>query len=1103
MSSSFQSDSSPRSSWLPRGLLALLLVLVAVGGVAPADAQEEEGEDDSGITSGVISSLSWRSIGPAFMSGRISEIAVDPTDHDIWYAAAASGNAWKTTNAGITWTPIFESYGSYSIGTIVVDPHDPNTIWIGTGENNSQRSVGYGDGIYKSVDAGKSFRRMGLEDSEHIARILIHPEDSDTVFVAAQGPLWSDGGDRGVYMTGDGGETWTKLLDISPMTGVSDLVMDPRDPDVLYASAYQRRRHVWTLLDGGPESGIYKSVDGGESWNELTGGLPSGDKGRIALAISPQRPDVVYALVDAADDQEGTYVSTDAGASWSKRSDYVSGSPQYYQELIVDPHQFDRLYSMDTFTQVTDDGGRTWNSVGEADKHIDNHALWIDPHDQDHLINGNDGGVYESFDRGETWRFIPNLPLAQYYNMDVGNDAPFYTVCAGTQDNATHCGPARNDSVNGVLSSDWYVPVFGDGFEPAIDPTDSDIIYAQWQHGGLVRYDHHTGESVDVKPRESADGPPLRWNWDSAVMISPHDNERLYFGAQMLFRTDDRGNSWRPISGDLTRNMDRNRLEIMGRVWSVDSVRKNNSTSFYGTLVSVDESALMEGLIYTGSDDGLIHVTEDGGDNWTRHESFPGVPEMTYVNDITTSLHDPDTVFAAFNNHKMGDFAPYVLKSTDRGAIWTSIAGNLPERGSVYSIEQDHVDPDLLFAGTEFGVWATVDGGDNWFELAAGMPTMAARDVDIQRQMDDLVVATFGRGFYILDDYSPLRHLDDEVMASDAHVFPIRDALAYIERTPIALTGRAFQGADFYTGDNPPFGATFTYWIGERVQTREAERREREREAAGEGEDVFYPTWEELKAEDRERDPAVILTVRDADGGVVRRLAGRNARGVHRATWDLRYPGFTPVSTRDDGNGPMVAPGAYTVEVHRWHDGELEQLAGPTSFEVTPIGDPTISRVAWAEQAEFNRRVGELQRVAMGAMAAAGDAAERLEVIESAVRRHPQVELELLTDVVALQDRLRDLQEVLTGDPTKRRRSEPEMPGLAQRIGTVVGGTWSVTGGPTQTHREQFEIASAELESVLPELRTFLEQALPALEARLEEAGVPWTPGRGVPEWRR
>jgi photosystem II stability/assembly factor-like uncharacterized protein len=1050
--------------------LLVLFSFLLVPALLPAVVfAQEDGEPAVPDLPEQLAGLSWRGIGPAFMSGRISEIAIHPSDKKTWFVAVASGGVWKTTNAGVNWKPVFDNYGSYSVGTVVIDPHNPQIVWVGTGENNSQRSVAYGDGIYKSVDGGNTFRRMGLGESEHIARILVHPEDSNTVYVAAQGPLWRGGGDRGVYVTGDGGETWSKILEISGDTGVTDLVMDPRDPDVMYAAAYQRRRHVWTLLDGGPEAGIYKTTDGGENWNELTRGLPSGDVGRIALAVSPQRPDVVYALVDAAEGR-GTYASTNAGASWSKRSDYVAGSPQYYQELVVDPHQFDRIYSMDTYAQVSDDGGRNWRAVGEADKHIDNHALWIDPDDPMHHLNGNDGGLYESFDGGRTWRFFTNLPITQYYKIAVGPDAPFYTVCGGTQDNATHCGPARTPNVNGGRDADWFVPVFGDGFDPAIDPSDANIIYAQWQYGGLIRHDRLSGESIDIKPRETADGPPLRWNWDSALLISPHDPQRIYYAAQMLFRSDDRGDSWRPVSGDLTRNLDRNRLDIFGRVWGVDSVRKNNSTSLYGTIVALDESPLAEGLLYVGTDDGLIQVSEDGGASWRQIDVFPGVPDMTYVNDIEASLHDPDTVYAAFNNHKMGDFAPYVLMSTDRGNTWTPITGDLPERGSTYTLKQDHVDPDLLFVGTEFGVWYTPDGGGRWLELGAGMPTIAVRDLEIQREMNDVVAGTFGRGYFVLDDYSPLRHGDAPAADVEAMVMPVRDALAYVERRPLALAERAFQGADYFLAPNPDFGATFTYWVRTTPQTRQAQRQERDAELAEQGEDVFYPTWDELRAEDREQDPAMFLVVRDGDGNVVRRVPAAARAGVHRATWDLTWAGFGPVRASSDGSGPRAMPGIYTVEVVRWFDGAVETISEPVEFNVVALGEATIAPQDRAAVAAFNAEAGRLQRAMMGANAAAADASEQLDMIEQAVRRHPQVELALMERVEAMKLQLVDLREVLNGDPTRRRRSEAAMPGLMSRLNTVVRGAWAGSYGPQQ---------------------------------QLEAAGVPWTPGRGVPNWQR
>ena len=515
--------------------------------------------------------------------------------------------------------------------------------------------------------------------------------------------------------------------------------------------------------------------------------------GRIGLALSPADPDVVYAVIEAAEDAGGFFRSVDGGASWTKRSDYVSGSPQYYQELIADPLDVDRVYSMDTWMQVTEDGGKSFGKVGEAFKHVDNHALWIDPADTDYLLAGCDGGVYESFDRGATWAYKANLSVTQFYKIAVDNDEPFYNVYGGTQDNFTLGGPARTASAHGIVNSDWYVTVGGDGFQTRVDPEDPDILYSESQYGNLARYDRSSAEVLSIQPQPE-DGEALRYNWDAPLIISPHLHTRLYFGANRLFRSDDRGDSWTAVSPDLTRGIDRNRLEVMDRVWSVDAVSKNRSTSFYGNLVSLAESPVIEGLIYAGTDDGLIQVTENGGRDWRRVESFPGVPDMTYVGYLTASAHDAGTVYAAFNGHKNGDFHPYLMRSTDRGATWSGIADDLPERGSVYAVVEDHVDPDLLFVGTEFGLWFSPNGGAAWVRLQGGLPTVAVRDLAIQSRENDLVVGTFGRGFYVLDDYTPLRGLDEAALERAATLFPVRDAWMYMPSYRLGLRDKSFQG---------------------------------------------------------------------------------------------------------------------------------------------------------------------------------------------------------------------------------------------------------------------------------------------------------------------
>jgi photosystem II stability/assembly factor-like uncharacterized protein len=1091
---------------MKRCFLILLSALLIAGLFQPAVAKDEDENDKDekgGLNSALVKGLPMRGIGPAFMSGRIGDIAIDPVKRSTWYLAVCSGNVWKTVNAGTTWEPIFDSYGSYSIGCLAIDPNNRHVIWVGTGENNSQRSVNYGDGVYKSLDGGKKFEKVGLENSEHIGKILIDPRNSEVVYVAAQGPLWAPGGDRGLFKTTDGGKTWNLVLEISENTGVNEVHFDPRNPDVLYASAYQRRRHVWTLLNGGPESGIYKSTDAGASWKKINKGLPGGDKGRIGLAVSPLNPDVIYAIVEAAREGSGFYRSTDGGENWSKRSDYLSGSPQYYQEIFADPHVFDRIYSLDTYLMVSEDGGKSFSRLGNKWKHVDDHALAFDPDDPDHLLIGCDGGLYETWDRGKNYDFKANLPITQFYKCAIDNDKPFYNVYGGTQDNATQGGPSRTNNVNGIRNCDWFVTVFGDGFDPAVDPEDPNIVYSQWQYGGLIRYDKRTGERFDIKPQEDKDGPPLRWNWDSALMISPHLHTRLYYGSQILFRSDDRGDSWNPVSPDLTRNLDRNKLKIMGRIWGVDAVAKNNSTSFYGTIVAVSESPLQEGLLYAGTDDGLIQVSEDGGQTWTKHEKFAGLPEVVYVSDVEASLHDDRTVYAALDNHKMGDFKPYLVKSDNRGKSWSLISGDLPERGTVYTVAQDHVNEKLLFAGTEFGIFFTIDEGEHWIQLKEGIPTIMVKDLEIQRRENDLVAASFGRGFYILDDYSSLRHLSEQMLENEAYIFPIKKAWMYIQARPLSGSDKAYQGAGYFTAPNPPFGATFTYYLKESLKTRKSERQKKDDELAKESKDVMYPSWEALKEEDREEKPAIILTVRDEAGNIVRQIAGKTGKGIHRATWDFRYPGYRPASLDSDGFGPMALPGFYTISLDQRVDGVLTQLVPPTRFEVEPLGMSSLPPADREEVLAFQKKTGELQRAVMGANAAAGEAMDRIKYIKKSIALTPALEPGLVEEAHRLQLTLMDLREKFSGDPTRPRRSEPGMPGIIRRVNKIVYGHWSTTSSPSKTHRKNYEIVAADFESILDELRQLIETDLAAFEQKLEAAGAPWTPGRGVPRWKR
>ncbi len=1094
--------------------VAFLLSLAATAALA-APAKETSGKDapakpKTKMSAETFSGLALREIGPAMMSGRIGDLAIHPTRRSTWYAAVASGGVWKTTNAGTTWTPIFDAQGSYSIGCVALDPRNPLTVWVGTGENNSQRSVAYGDGVYRSLDGGLTWENVGLKASEHIAKILFDPRTAGVVYVAAQGPLWAPGGDRGLYKTTDNGKTWKKVLEISENTGVTDVVMDPRDPDVLYAASYQRRRHVWALINGGPESAIHKSTDAGATWRKLEAGLPKEDIGRIGLAVSPVDPDVVYATIEAANKAGGFFRSRDAGGSWSKMSSTVSGSAQYYQELFADPKALDRVYSMDTWMQVTEDGGKTFRKVGEKYKHVDNHALWIDPDDTDHLIAGCDGGIYETFDRGATWGFIANLPVAQFYRVALDEAVPFYNVYGGTQDNNTMGGPSRTATATGIANADWFITVGGDGFQSRVDPKDPNIVYSESQYGGLGRFDRKTGEVMDIQPQPGEGEDALRFNWDSPLLISPHAHTRLYFAAQKILRSDDRGDSWRAISPDLTRKIDRNKLKMMGRVWSVDAVAKNASTSFYGNIVSLAESPKVEGLLYAGTDDGLIQVTEDGGTAWRKVESFPGVPDITYVSYLLASQHDAGTVYAAFDNHKNADFKPYVLKSTDRGRTWTSIAGDLPERGTVYSLAEDPAGTGLLFAGTEFGLYFSNDGGKRWVQLKGGVPTIAVRDLAIQKREDDLVAATFGRGFFVLDDISPLRTATPELLEKEAVLFPVRPAYMYVPSTPLGLKEKGSMGDAYYTAPNPPFGAVFTVYLKDELKSLRKQRLDKEKEIAKKGGDVFYPSWDELRAEDREEEPALVLTVTDAAGNVVRRLTASPKEGFQRIAWDLRFAAVTPTDLKpvvDDNPwenkpiGPMAAPGTYRISLAKRVGGKLTPLGEPQSFNTTPLGAASLPAPDRAAVLAFAEKTARLQRAVLGAVETVGEAQGRLDHLKKALLDAPKADPRLREQALALETRLKDLSVQLNGDDTIASRNEPTPPSLVGRVQGIVYGQWTTTSAPTGTQRQAYDIVAGRFGNVLERLRTLVGQDLRKLEEEAEAAGAPWTPGR-IPAWR-
>lgn len=1064
-------------------------------------AKKDDDANKYWLKSKHLSGLKFRNIGPALTSGRIADIAVNPDNFNEYYVAVASGGVWKTTNHGVSYQPIFDGEASYSIGSITIDPNQSSTIWVGTGENNNQRSVAYGDGVYKSTDGGKSWKNMGLKNSEHISKIIVDPRNSDVVYVAAYGPLWSSGGDRGIYKTTDGGENWEQIHFVSENSGSSDLVMDPTNPDILYEAVHQRRRHVFTYIGGGPESAVYKTTDGGKSWKASESGLPSGKMGRIGLAVSPADANVVYAIVEAEGDKYGFFRSTNKGATWEKRSKHKT-SGNYYQEIICDPYDVDKVFSMDTWLHHTEDGGKTFKKTGETNKHVDNHCIWINPDNTDHWIVGCDGGLYETYDHAKTWEYKMNLPITQFYKVSIDYDEPFYNVFGGTQDNNSQGGPSRTLNNAGILNSDWYITVGGDGYETQVDPTDPNIIYAQWQYGGLVRFDRQSGERIGIKPQPAKGEAAFRWNWDSPLLISPHDHKTLFFCANKVFKTTDRGNSWTAISPDLTRQIDRNKLKVMGEVQSPDVVMKNKSTTIYGNIVAFDQSPINADLLYAGTDDGLIQVSTDGGKSWSKKESFPGVPSMTYVNMLWASQHDENVVYAAFNNHKKGDFKPYLLKSTDKGNSWTTMQNDLPERGTVYSVAEDHVDKNLLFAGTEFGCYASVNGGKNWVELSAGLPTICVRDMAIQKRENDLVLGTFGRGFYVLDDYSPLRNLEQADLDKEAAIFPIKTALAYVESNPLGLRGVGSQGASMYAAPNPEFGATFTYYVKTKPKSPKEMRQDKEKKAKENKTDIDYPTYEEFVAEDNYEKAYLLFVVKDDQGNEVRKIKAGTTEGIKRINWNLRYPSTTPIKLKepqvgrysDPNEGPLALAGKYTVELWQSDNGVFQKLVDATPFEVVALENSSLDRQTAANIA-FKREVQELRRRIQGSSNEQGELNKRLEHVKKAIQSYPGADVAWMTEVKALEQASHDIRIYLWGDYHKSRRDIETEPGTGIRVENIVWNTWYSTSDPTQTNKDQFAYAKEEYTGIRAELDK-MKKRVEELELKLDSKNIPYTPSR-------
>jgi photosystem II stability/assembly factor-like uncharacterized protein len=1076
-------------------LLAFLLLLPQPPAGAPKgkgknrDATEakEPAKKEEGLP---VAQFKFRSVGPAVTSGRVVGLAVHPKDFNTYYVAVAAGGVWKTTNNGSTWTALFDKEGSFSIGYVTLDPANPETVWVGTGENNSQRSVGYGDGVYKSTDGGRSWKNVGLKNSEHIGKVQV--VNKGDAIVAAQGPLWATGGDRGLYRISADGKTSEKLLNIDEDTGVTDFLLHPSKPGVMLAASYQRRRHVWTLVNGGPGSGIHRSTDDGKTWTKVGGGLPGGELGRIGLAMAPSDPDTMYAIIETA----GIFKSTDAGVTWTKQNTFDQQG-QYYSHISVDPFDKNRIYVMNVYIQVSDDGGKTLRPLGERYKHVDNHWIWVNPTNANHYRVGCDGGLYESYDKAANWDFKANLPVTQFYDIGVDQNpasGPFYHIYGGTQDNFTLGGPVRTRSVHGAMNSDWYVVQGGDGFHCTVDPTDPNTVYGEFQYGGLCRFDRKTGNRVDIQPHAAPGEKPLRWNWDSPMILSPHNPKRVFFAANKLFQSDDRGDSWKAISPDLTRQLDRDRLKVFGKIQSPEAVSKHVSTSLYGNITALCESPKQSGLIYVGTDDGLIQVTTDGGQNWTKLDTFPGVPDRTYVSKLVASQHAAKTVYAMFDNHKMGDFKPYLLKSTDAGATWVSLSAKLPERGGVYSLAEDHVDAKLLFVGTEFGLHLTQDGGETWKQMKGGLPTIQVKDLVIQRANNDLIVGTFGRGIYVLDDYTPLRTLTVAMPAKPTLEAPKTTQL-YIPSAQFGGRGKAFLGQSLYTADNSPYGVTLTLRHDESFKSKKDLRKEAEAAAKKEMKDIEYPSLEDLRSEAEEEAPTLALVVKDAEGDVLRLVNVPFDGGVHRVTWDLRQSSATSL---DDltGGGPLVTPGEYQAQLVKRTRGEVKTLSDVVKFTILPDPLSSAKPADYAEIAKFHKQLRKLDRDLRATSTVHDELTAKFTTIKTALDALPQADNAVRKTARDIVESLKAQQRRINGDRFLAARNENVPMSLSERIRAAASGNDDALVPPTGTQRQAYADSAKLLEAEIDMLKKLQTIELPKLEAILKTLGAPGLPGR-------
>jgi len=1069
---------------LARAVTHLVLAALVAAAASPADAQERRTPREVAVDS-VFHGLDARAIGPAGTSGRVAALAVSPIDDRVIYVGAATGGLWKSVDGGYAWKPVMDTVAVNSIGAVEVSRAAPHVVWVGTGEANARNSMGVGRGIWKSVDGGDSWRHVGLERSEHIEAILAHPTDPKTAWVSAMGPAWSDGEERGIFKTTDGGETWRKVLFVDATTGGFELVLDPSNPEHLLASTWEFRRRPWFLNSGGKGSGLWKSWDGGETWTRLTDkdGLPKGSLGRIGLAWATNDPNVVYALVEA--ERSALLRSTDGGDSWTSvnTGPNVNERAFYYSRVYVDPTNENRVYRVSGDLSRSDDGGRTFRVIAPFNLvHVDHHAFWTHP-DGRTILTGNDGGVFVSRDRGGSWRFVENLPLSQFYHISVDNEVPF-NVYGGLQDNGSWKGPSQvwetpSFAGSAINNRHWQTIGFGDGFAALVDPTDSKLGYSMSQGGSLVRFDLRTGAWNNIRPTSPEDGVELRFNWNAGIALDPFDPEVLYYGSQFLHRSPDRGENWEVISPDLTTNDPEKQRQHESGGLTLDVTAAENHT----TILTIAPSPVERGVIWVGTDDGNVQVTRDGGATWTNVvENVRGVPAHTWAPHVEASKHVAGRAYVVFDGHRYGDWTPYVFRTDDYGQRWTALA---PEQvdGYLHVLEEDPVEPNLLFLGSEFGLYVSLDAGRSWKKFThGGYPEGApTRALVVHPRDHDLVVGTHGRGAWIVDDIRPLRAVaaDPAVAEADLHLFDVPDAMQHTR----GLTGpHYFPGSTAFQGENRPYGALLSYLVSDSL----AKAVEGQGGDAGPQGDGGFGAFFGGGGGGQGRGPAKI-EILHADS-VIRTLKGPAEAGLNRTTWGLERKGIpAPDAKKDDPepSGPEILPGTYAVRVtvgDHTSEGTVRVLPDPRAPQSVAMVQANLD-VYWRGQA----KVEELQA-----------ARRRLDAIKGVFDFYGKRIADWREADEAVRDTLKARTDTIKAHADKlleRLRLPPDLTGIradttvTSRLGQAVGEATGSPYAPSAGRRAQLDWAMREADELLARIEEFFAREVPEYRDALGAAG--------------